>query len=78
MRFSVVVEDGGCPALRVVAFGTMRLLVFGQELTVVGVLMAGFTERGRALESGFRIRGGLVAIDAGDGAMCSEQGEFCF
>ena len=72
MSFRIVVKHGGDPALGIVAIGTMRLLVLGYELTVVGVGMAGLACLGSAFEARL-VRGcRLVAIGTGDGPVGSE------
>ena len=40
VRFSVVVKDGWRPAHGIVAVGAMCLIVFGQKLTVMGIIVA--------------------------------------
>jgi len=77
MRLGVMVKGRRRPALRIVAIGTVSLIVLGQELAVVGIFVAGFALRRGALEARFRVGGRFVASGAGDRAMGAHKGEFC-
>lgn len=48
---SIVIERRGNPTLRIVAVGAMSLTVFGDELRIVGVLVASFALLRGALEA---------------------------
>lgn len=78
MSFGVVVEGGWRPVLRIVAFAAVSFVVFGGELAVVDVAVAGFALLRCACKARGVIGGGFVALRARDGAMRAEKKEFCF
>lgn len=77
----IVVEQRGLPASAVVALGAGRDSALG-KLSAVDVLMAFLTLRRRGLEvhidqTRFLV-GWLMAVHAGGGSMCAQQGKGSF
>lgn len=78
MCASVVVEGGRHPALDIVAIAAMGLAVLGEELTVVGIVVAGFALLRSSLETRFVTGSGFMAFTAGDGTVCTDQWKLGF
>lgn len=77
VRLRVMVKCGGHPTLHIMAFRAMRLIVFGQELSIVRVLMAGLALLRRAFESRFGSRSRLVALSTCHGSVCPQEWKLC-
>lgn len=73
-----MVKGGRSPAKGVMAIGAVGFVVFGNELSIMGVLVASFALRGRLREARFMIRNWFVAITTGNSAMRSQEGIFRF
>ena len=75
MSAGVVVEGGRHPALRIVAIDAMSFSVLGDELRIVGILVARFALLWGAFEARLVTGGGFVAFTASNRAMSANKRE---
>ena|SRR3974377_320276 len=75
MGTSVVIEGGRNPSLGIVAIAAVGFTVLGDELRIVGVVVASLARLWSAFEARLIVGGGLMAFTAGHCAMRANQRE---